>query len=564
MSKRINSKPLTIKEYTKNYKFPSKTKISTEDEYIHRTQNNFLSNIIKRKLKKNQQIKIQKDEDLNKTIENVFRKEENRIRILNILKRRKHKISYTCDRLTISKSKTRDISNDSLYDKIQGQKSFDLYTPIKKYNKLNLYTKKKLDKPLTPLLLDIKIKNVKLNINNNNNNNKKLKNKNAEKQSNKYLKSESNKIKYNNNSNKNNKIEKTDKNKKEKSNKSLRNSKKPIEKNIINLKIEKNCRIMLLKKIKNFPNNYTQKKCSRFQINKKEENYSNYTGYILINKNLGKTTEEIKLDKDEKNLKKLLIKIINEITGEQNELITKNELLQLNKAKEENELNKQKIKEQELLIKKNTNSYLNLKNEFDNLIKENNNLKEQIKKLEEKEKELNNINISFIEYKKQKSEEMQNLEFIIKLYENQLNRIKKEKNEIKKYNIEKQELFFEKTENKKIDTNIINNMNINNENINNEKEEKTSKALNRIKKKKIQENNNEQNIIKKSDKINQIVQMLEQQMKGGNKNIETNIEKNKEEKIENKNQGMKFLNLMDKKPIDIHKKKPTNKINFIE
>ena len=58
--------------------------------------------------------------------------------------------------------------------------------------------------------------------------------------------------------------------------------------------------------------------------------------------------------------------------------------------------------------------------------------------------------------------------------------------------------------------------------------------------------------------------MLEQQMKGENKNIETNIEKNKEEKIENKNQGMKFLNLMDKKPIDIHKKKPTNKINFIE
>ena len=289
MSKKINSKPLTIKEYTKNYKFPSKTKISTEDEYIHRTQNNFLSNIIKRKLKKNQQIKIQKDEDLNKTIENVFRKEENRIRILNILKRRKHKISYTCDRLTISKSKTRDISNDSLYDKIQGQKSFDLYTPIKKYNKLNLYTKKKLDKPLTPFLRDIKIKNVKLNIINNNN--KKLKNKNAEKQSNIHLKSESNKIKYNNNSNKNNKIEKTDKNKIEKSNKSLRNSKKPIKKNIINLKIEKNCRIMLLKKIKNFPNNYTQKKCARFQINKKEENYSNYTGYILIKKNLGKTTE---------------------------------------------------------------------------------------------------------------------------------------------------------------------------------------------------------------------------------------------------------------------------------
>ena len=133
MSKKINTKPLTLKEYTKNYKFPSKTKLSISDEYIHRSQNNFLSNIIKRKFKKNQKIKIQKDEDLNKTIENVFRKEENRIRILNILKRRKHKISYTSDdRLTLSKSKTRDISNDSLYDKIKGQKSLDLYTPIKK------------------------------------------------------------------------------------------------------------------------------------------------------------------------------------------------------------------------------------------------------------------------------------------------------------------------------------------------------------------------------------------------------------------------------------------------
>jgi len=110
MSKKINTKPLTIKEYTKNYKFPSKNKLSISDEYIHRSQNNFLSNIIKRKFKKNQKIKIQKDEDLNKTIESVFRKEENRIRILNILKRRNHKISYTSDdRLTLSKSKTRDI-----------------------------------------------------------------------------------------------------------------------------------------------------------------------------------------------------------------------------------------------------------------------------------------------------------------------------------------------------------------------------------------------------------------------------------------------------------------------
>ena len=48
MFKKINPKPLTIKEYTKNYKFPEKAKISLEDEYLHRTQNNFLSNIIKK------------------------------------------------------------------------------------------------------------------------------------------------------------------------------------------------------------------------------------------------------------------------------------------------------------------------------------------------------------------------------------------------------------------------------------------------------------------------------------------------------------------------------------
>ena len=77
MFKKINPKPLTIKEYTKNYKFPEKAKISLEDEYLHRTQNNFLSNIIKKKLKRNKEIKIQKDEDLNKTIEKVFRIEEN-------------------------------------------------------------------------------------------------------------------------------------------------------------------------------------------------------------------------------------------------------------------------------------------------------------------------------------------------------------------------------------------------------------------------------------------------------------------------------------------------------
>ena len=589
MSKKINSKPLTIKEYTKNYKFPEKAKFSLEDEYLHRTQNNFLSNIIQKKLKiKNKQIKIQKDEDLNKTIQNIFSKEEIRIRILNILKRRNHKISYTSDRLTISKSKTRDISHDTLYDKIKGQKSFDFQTPIKKYIKLNLSLKKKLDKPLTPLLHGVNKKKEKLNKNNdsiiNKNNNTTITKKKSNRKKDDilsgsiYLKTESNAIKYNNkynnNTHKNNIIKKIDKNNNkivkniEKSNKSLRNSKKPNKKNI-NLKIIKNCQITLVKKIKNFPKNFTQEKGQEIQILTNKDNNDNdlnYTGYILLKKNKGKIIENIKLDNNENNTKELLINIIKEITGEQNEIITKNDLLLLNKLKQDNNIKEQKIKEQELLIHEEKKLYLDLKNEFDKLLLENNNLKEKISALEIKENELKEINTNFTEYKKQKSEEIHNLEFLIKQYENQLNKIKQEITELKKYKIEKQqELFIEKLIKKKIDTNINNSNNKNNENINKEKDEKISRVLNKIKKKKlIENNNNEQNNIKKSDKINQLRKMLEQQIKQENKDNEKNKEKINEVKIEKTNKELDFLNLIDGKPINTNKKKPKNKINFIE
>ena len=52
MNKRSNQKPITIKEYTKNYKFPERNKISQEDDYIHKTQSIFLSRMLKnRKIK---------------------------------------------------------------------------------------------------------------------------------------------------------------------------------------------------------------------------------------------------------------------------------------------------------------------------------------------------------------------------------------------------------------------------------------------------------------------------------------------------------------------------------
>ena len=150
MIKKNGIKPLTIKEYTKNYKFPDNiNKNSQEDDYIHRSQNKFLSKILKNK------IKIPENEDINKTIENLFHDENSRERMLNILKQRNHKATLTSDRLTISKNNTRDKSVDSVFnDKYRGKKSFDFYTPIKKYNKINLLTKKSKDtnRAVTPLV----------------------------------------------------------------------------------------------------------------------------------------------------------------------------------------------------------------------------------------------------------------------------------------------------------------------------------------------------------------------------------------------------------------------------
>ena len=649
MFKKINPKPLTIKEYKQNYKFPEKEKISLDDEYIHRTQKNFLSNIIQNKLKmKNNVIKIEKDEDVNKTLEKIFRKAESRIRILNILKRRNHNISLISEGFTISKSNRKDISHDSLINKYKWKKSFDFNTPNKKKDKLNLPIKTQSNKPLIPLLLNKNRKKEKINNNNDNDitinkNNKTTNKKIITKKdddihtSGFYLETEPNKGKYNIKFNKNNKIQKTDKNNntntneknKEKSNKSFRNSYKPNKKKI-NLKIEKNCQINLTKKIKNIQNkyipekraeiqilkqiqhihnnyiqekgeeiqilkqiqhihnNYMQVKGEEIQILKKIKNIhnkyiqergeeiqiltkkgdndkelNNYTGYILIKQNKGKNIEKINLDKNENNIKELLLNVINEMTEEQNEIISKNELLVLNGIKQDNSIKEQKIKEQELLIQEEKKLYLNLKNEFDKLILENNNLKEKITSFEIKENELKELNISFIEYKKQKSEEIQNLNLLIKQYENELNKIKQEKNDIKKYNIEKQnELFIEKLINKTIDTSIYNN---NNESINKEKDVKIYKILDKIKKKKSSEiNNNEQNIIKKTDKINQLRKMLVQQIKSESKDNEKCKEKIIEEKIENKNNKIDFVNLFVGIPIIKSKRKPKNKINFIE
>ena len=660
MNKRSNQKPITIKEYTKNYKFPERNKISQEDDYIHKTQNIFLTRMLK-----NRKIKIPDNEDINKTIENVFHKEENRIRIMNILKRRNHKISYTSERLSISR--TNDKSHDPFSN--DRNKSFDYHTPIKKYNKLNLFTKNHLTRAVTPLVNN---RNRKNNIKNENNKKSNINNITQEKEKEKnksnldvysikkkkdrkneiiihngHIKAETEKIKYNNNKNK----KKDDKNKKnigklktvrnyvkadKKNDKNLKieklkgifykNVEKKISKNINDLKIEKLKEIYYenieKENIKNFNdlsmeklndiyykncketksknnsvNNYIKAKIEDILIKGRQIKNMDYTGYIIIKKNSGKTEEEIILNKDEDKIKKIFLNILNEISEEENEFITKNEIDLMNLIKEENNIKNKKIKEQEILIQENQKSYINLKKDLDTLILENKNLKERIGLLEEKEEELKILNRSFSEYKSKKIEEIQNLDNKIKEYEIELNKIKNEKNKKREYNIERLNIFFEKKNKMKefkiekleifiekknkikefkfekserpIEKNIINKneININNrieEKAKKEVDEKISRALNRIRKKKLAENNNEQNTknnstIKKSDKINQIRKMLEQKITGG-KN-ESEISNNKEVKT-NETKEINFLNLIDGKPLNKNKKRPTLKINF--
>ena len=283
----------------------------------------------------------------------------------------------------------------------------------------------------------------------------------------------------------------------------------------------------------------------------------------MFKKNLGNNEKEIKLDKDIEQMKEIFLDILNEISENKLEYITKEELKSFNEIKQENEIKKEKILEQERLVKENKNSFLVLKNDYDKLILENNKLQEKIISFEAKEKELNDLNIKFSEYKTQKESEIKNLENQIKMFENELNQIKNKKYTIAEYNIEKTELYFEK---KEIDKINLKNINKTDEKRKKEIDEKISKALSRIRKKKASESNNNENIkmsktfINKSEKINRIAKMLEKQMHEGNEenNNEADIKKVKTEDKEQSN----FLNLIEDKPFNLNKKKPTFKIKF--
>ena len=576
MIKKNGIKPLTIKEFTKNYKFPENiNKISKGEDYIHRTQNKFLSRILKKR------IKIPENQDINKTIENLFHNEDCRERLINIVRQRNHKPILTSEGLSISKNNTNDKSYDSLFfDRTKGKKSFDLYTPIKKYHKINLIAKKhkNSDRTITPLVNERNDKNMvikesktnishmnkekeinKINLDSQLFKSKKIHKKSDTTFSDVYSRTESNKINFDYNKSKNeNKI--NNKKNKVKKSKTLRNTPKKQKKNN-KLKIEKlieisfknikeiktiittannykqeKCEDIFIKQVKakvnsqnnykqekceeisliqqikskvNSQNNYITQKCEEIILPKQNDDLSNYSGYILYKKNLGKIEEKILIGGEEDKLKENFLNIINEITGEEYTFIIKSESDLINILEEENESKNKKIKEQEILIEQDKKSYLDLKNEFDKLTLENNHLKENINSLEkkeeeiqpsnksfseckiekleeiqflekqtnkieneldkltlennklkekintleQKEKEIEILNKTFSEYKTKKMEEIQNLERQIKQYENELNQIKTEKNKKKEFSIEKIGLFLEK----KIDK--INNIN---------------------------------------------------------------------------------------------------------
>ena len=599
-------KPFKKKFFKKKNNYPNNGNILDEDYYINRTRNVNLSDIFKNK------------KGLSKTIEKILQKEETRKNMFNILKRRKE--SIISGRLTSSKTNTKDKSFDSIRDKTKSPNSFDFPKRIGKYTQicqqLNKFSKKNIIKQVSPIANKRNVNNLKVIANNNNINIFNEKNKNyldfscdsneilnKKKNiliSNDHLKAQSNKLKYHykKNKNKRNKLPETKK-KIENNNITLKLPEKIVKnnnnltldfvedftilasaepKNLLqnNYKEEKRTQIpnnnldieykdsINITSIETkdlLQNNFKEEKCMQISINNQKRNLSDYSGYIIIKKKLGKIEEQFLLDEDENKAKEIFLNIFDEITGEENDFITKNELEIFNIIQEENNVNLKKIKDQELQIQENEKSYLVLKNELEKIILENNKLKERINLLEIKEEEIQKMNESFSEYKKSKKEEIQNLEKKIKKYEDEINKIKDEKNKIKDYNIESLDIFIGKEIN---NNNIIKNGENNDDNTNIEKDEKDSRVINRIKKNKNNDSNNVKKInnsnifIKKSEKINKIVKMLEQQMSGVKNKIEKDNKtiKNKDSEDDN------YRNLLDGKPINIYKRKTTKKPIF--
>jgi hypothetical protein len=137
MSTKINIKPMTIKEYAKNYKYQNKKPKNKEKENLNKSQNILLNKILKNK-KVNGNISM--DSSINKTIENALTVEENKKKVLNYLKNKNHEIPKTSIP-SPSKNHERDSSpsffsgNNKKY--INKEDNYDSYLTHKNYNNNN-------------------------------------------------------------------------------------------------------------------------------------------------------------------------------------------------------------------------------------------------------------------------------------------------------------------------------------------------------------------------------------------------------------------------------------------
>ena len=244
-----------------------------------------------------------------------------------------------------------------------------------------------------------------------------------------------------------------------------------------------------------------------------------YTGFVLLKKNLGNIEKEIKLDNNIEKIKSTFIFLLSEISKEQYELILSNELLklkneinkninlldELNNIKNENILKNQKIQEQEDIIQKkeeeyfeNQKQYLKLQSNYDKIKQEKDQMYEKIKNIEKENKKIiedsGKLKEEYITYKNKKDEKMnseiKDLEDKIKKYKEELKKTsnnnnlknsfkidivnKKNKRFSVSYNF-KSELLLNKLENKKNEKNNIQKLKISEENkIKEDTEEKQS------------------------------------------------------------------------------------------
>ena len=178
-----------------------------------------------------------------------------------------------------------------------------------------------------------------------------------------------------------------------------------------------------------------------------------FTGFVLLKKNLGNIEKEIKIENNSEKIKIIFAKILSEFVNEEYEFITSNELLklkneikkgvdaldELDDIKNEILLKEKKIKEQDEMLEKreeeyfeNQKEYLKLKNEYEKLRGENDKMKERINSIEKENKKIiedsGKIKEEYVTYKNKKDEKMNNE---IKDLES---KIKKYKEELKKTN----------------------------------------------------------------------------------------------------------------------------------